>query len=382
LFPEVFIVLVLGKTYAIAKSALVPRLVDDPRRLVAANAHLARLSTVGGLVGGAAAVGVLRLASPPAVAVVAAVGHAGAAVLALRIPRPAPVLPLNPVVDVAELTSTRLGLAASAMTLIRFSVGFVTFLLALSLKTASEPAWVYGLVLVAGVLGGFVGTFLGPLLRRRVDEEWLLGGSLAVMGAICLLAAAQDRRTSAVLVSLAVGMTATVGRQVFDSTTQRLAPDAEKGLAFARFETRFQVAWVVGAIGPVLARPSGFVGLVILGGVLAVGALAYVSGERAIRHEPTRRAAAGAGDEVDALVALAHAMRAQGAAGLAVLTAAEAVRVAGARRGADEDGLPPELAVLWRHVAEGGVASDADVASAIALAEEARDAGHQGATRL
>jgi hypothetical protein len=107
-----------------------------------------------------------------------------------------------------------------------------------------------------------------------------------------------------------------------------------------------------------------------------------VVGERAIRHEPTRRGAGGAGDEVDALVALAHAMRAQGAAGPAVLTAGEAVRVAGARRGAGEDGLPPELAVLWRHVAEGGVASDADVASAIALAEEARDAGHQGATRL
>ena len=37
-FPEAFAVLVLGKTYSIAKSALVPRLVDDPGRLVAADA--------------------------------------------------------------------------------------------------------------------------------------------------------------------------------------------------------------------------------------------------------------------------------------------------------------------------------------------------------
>src|SRR5207342_2874440 len=169
---------------------------------------------------------------------------------ATRIPRPAPPPPANRVVEVAELTSAELSLAASAMSVLRFAVGFLTFLLALSLKTASEPAWVYGVVLVAGVVGGFAGTVIGPLLRRRVAEEVLLTAALAVPGALCLLAASQDRRTSAVLVSFAIGVASSVGHQVFDSTTQRLAPDAEKGRAFARFETRFQLAWVAGAIGP------------------------------------------------------------------------------------------------------------------------------------
>src|SRR3954451_21267600 len=48
-FPEAFTVLVLGRTYSVAKSSLVARLVDDDSRLVAANAQLARMGTIGGV---------------------------------------------------------------------------------------------------------------------------------------------------------------------------------------------------------------------------------------------------------------------------------------------------------------------------------------------
>lgn len=376
-FPEAFAVLVLGKTYSIAKSALVPRLVDDPGRLVAANAQMSRMSTVGGLLGGLVGVAVLRLVGPPAAVIVAAIGHAGAAVLATRIPRTPPPPP-NQVVEVAELTSAPLSLAASAMIVLRFAVGFVTFLLALNLKTASEPAWVYGIVLAVGVVGGLAGTFVGPLVRRHVAEEALLTASLAVPGALCLLAAAQDRRTSAILVSFAVGVAATVARQAFDSTAQRLAPDAEMGRAFARFETWFQLAWVAGAVGPVLVRPTELVGLLVVGAVLGVGAFVYLIARRALRSEQLLPADPGPADPVGALVALAHLLRLQGAPGLAVLTAAEAVRVAGTRRPSGGDALPAELAAVWLHVTHGGVPSDADVALAVGLAEQARDAGDRG----
>jgi MFS family permease len=282
-------------------------------------------------------------------------------------------------VAAAELTSAPLSLAASAMIVLRFAVGFITFVLALSLKTASEPAWVYGIVLVAGVLGGLAGTVIGPLVRRRVPEEALLTASLAVPGALCLLAAAQDRRTSAILVSLAVGVAATVARQAFDSTAQRLAPDAEMGRAFARFETWFQLAWVAGAVGPVLVRPSGFVGLLVVGVVLGVGALAYLIARRALRSEQLLPADPDPSDPVGSLVALAHLLHVQGAPGLAVLTAAEAVRVAGTRRPPGNDALPAELAAVWLHVTHGGIPSDADVARAVGLAEQARDAGDHGA---
>jgi hypothetical protein len=205
-----------------------------------------------------------------------------------------------------------------------------------------------------------------------------LTASLAVPGALCLLAAAQDRRTSAILVSFAVGVAATVARQAFDSTAQRLAPDAEMGRAFARFETWFQLAWVAGAVGPVLVRPSGFVGLLVVGAVLGVGAFVYLIARRALRSEQLLPADPGPADPVGALVALAHLLRLQGAPGLAVLTAAEAVRVAGTRRPSGGDALPAELGAVWLHVTRGGVPSDADVALAVGLAEQARDADDHG----
>jgi predicted MFS family arabinose efflux permease len=370
-FPEAFAVLVLGKTYTIAKSALVPRLVADQEKLVAANAQMERVATVGGLAGGFVAALVLRLVGPPAVVIVASVGQAIAAGLAMRIPRPAPA-PASRVVEVAELTSAPLSLAASAMIVLRFAVGFITFLLALNLKTASEPAWVYGMVLVAGVVGGLSGTFIGPLLRRRVAEEALLTAALAVSGALCILAAAQDRRTSGVLISFAVGVAAAVAHQAFDSTAQRLAPDAEMGRAFARFETWFQLAWVAGAVGPVLARPSGFVGLLVIGVLLGSGALVYVIGRRALQSGPLFPSAPHEADPVDALVALAHLLRLQGAPALAVLTAVEAVRVAGIRSPLGDDSLPTELTAVWLYVTQGGIPSDADVNHVVHLAEQAR----------
>jgi predicted MFS family arabinose efflux permease len=378
-FPAAFAVLVLGKTYSIAKSALVPRLVADPRSLVAANARMARVSTVGGLLGGLIGVLVLRVVGPPAVVLVAALGQACAAVLATRIPRPAAAPPANPVVDVAELTSVRLGLAASATSIVRFSVGFVTFLLALSLKTASEPAWVYGVVLIAGVVGGFLGAVIGPLVRRWIAEEMLLTAALAASGVLCLLAAPQDRRSSAILVSWTIGVAAAVAHQAFDSITQRLAPDAEKGRAFARFETRFQLAWVAGAVGPVLARPSGFVGLLVIGLVLSAGALVYLMTRRALSSEPPVPAASDTTDPVEALVALARALQSQGAPGLAVLTAVEAVRVASTSQSSGDGTLPVELSDLWLHVSHGGVASDAEVTRALELAEQVRDARQRDA---
>ena len=41
----------------------------------------------------------------------------------------------------------------------------------------------------------------------------------------------------------------------FDSLVQRDAPDANRGRSFARFETRFQLVWVIGALLPLLLLP-------------------------------------------------------------------------------------------------------------------------------
>ena len=89
---------------------------------------------------------------------------------------------------------------------------------------------------------------------------------------MCFVAVATPPTVGVVALAAAVALAATTGRQGFDSLTQRLAPDAEKGRAFAGFEWRFELAWVVGAIIPVTFKPSLPIGLVAVGSFLLAAA--------------------------------------------------------------------------------------------------------------
>ena len=72
-----------------------------------------------------------------------------------------------------------------------------------------------------------------------------------------LLAAWSGGLGAAVLVAFAVGFSANTAKLAFDSIVQRDAPDANRGRSFAKFETRFQIFWVVGAFIPVVLPPPG-----------------------------------------------------------------------------------------------------------------------------
>ena len=223
---------------------------------------------------------------------------------------------------------------------------------------------------VFGVVGGLFGSVLGPWLRGRTSEETLLGGALIGLAAVSVVIAGQGVRSGAVLVAVVFAVAAAVGQQAFLSTAQRLAPHAEMGRAFAWFEARFQIAWVMGALGPVIARPSQSLGFVVLGAGLALG----VAGFFTLRGTLTEGTAGGAGalvpDPTTALLALAHALVAQGDHELAVLTATEAVRVAAARTPSGTP-LPHELMALWRDVAGGAPATPEIAAQALRVAEHA-----------
>ena len=83
------------------------------------------------------------------------------------------------------------------------------------------------------------------------------------------------------LVSVVLGGAASVGRQGFDALVQTRAPGASHGRAFARFETRFQLGWVAGAIAAVaVAIPTRF-SLAIVALALIPAAVLYV---RALRE--------------------------------------------------------------------------------------------------
>jgi predicted MFS family arabinose efflux permease len=383
-FPEAFAVLVLGRTYSVAKSSLVARLVDDEHRLVASNAQLARLGTVGGVLGGTVGALLVALSSPVASAAAAAIAHAGALVVAWRLPGGPSRRRQASGLEEAELHQARLMLSAVAMAVLRSSVGFVTFFVALVLKTSAEPAWVYGVALLAGGLGGFAGTVVAGPLRRHLEEQSMLVSSLGAVGLVSFVAISLPPRVAVSVLAATVALAATAGRQAFDSLTQRLAPDAEKGRAFAGFEMRFELAWVGGAIIAVAFEPSLPVGLVVIGGgVLAAGLVyAFRLRQQRVPQLVVPFESWGDGDQLAAaVVAMARAMAAQGADRMAIVLAHEAAQLGGLEAGAASADQVVELGRLWRQAASSDPLEAGAAEQAIDLAARIMASSRPGQSR-
>jgi hypothetical protein len=286
LFPLAFVALVLSKGHAVAKSALVPAVVRNESELVEANSRLSLIAIVASLVGGIPAAGIVAVFDARGSLLLAAIVFGFAGMLALRIPGAGRAAPPETVEERAELSVPSIRFAATAMAIMRGCVGFLTFLLAFLLKARGESALVFGLVLVASAAGGLVGVVITPYLRRALREESILAGSLLVPSLVALLAARDAGTLGAMAIGFTVAAGAAAGRIAFDSLVHRDGPEHLRGRAFARFETRFQLAWVAGALVPVLLldvidRRSGFFLLAI---TLFFSGLSYVAGLRA-RHE-------------------------------------------------------------------------------------------------
>ena len=100
-------------------------------------------------------------------------------------------------------------------------------------------------------------------------------------------------RSGFVLAAFTIGIGAAAGRLGFDSLLQRDGPDAVRGRAFAKFETRFQLVWVIGGIIAIIPFAKQM-GLFLLAIVLGFAAVSYVAALRAARgrrhaHEAAAR---------------------------------------------------------------------------------------------
>ena len=80
-------------------------------------------------------------------------------------------------------------------------------------------------------------------------------GALLVVAFVGLVAARFGTRPAVAVLAGTVGVAAAAAKVAFDSIVQRDAPDAARGRTFARFETRFQLLWVLGAAVPVVITP-------------------------------------------------------------------------------------------------------------------------------
>lgn len=287
LFPAAFALLVLSKTHSVAKSSLVPTVVERRDELVGANARLSLAGAVVGAAASAPAVLVLQLFGADWVMRLAGVVFAAGAIASLRIVQVHPDDPATRPAATEELRHAGIRLAATGMVVLRASVGFLTFLVAFALRRGGEPAWLFGIVIAASVGGGLVGSLLAPPLRRRVVEEHLLAASLGLVIAAMLAAVRIGGRPAPVLAGAALGLAAGTGKLAFDSLVQRDAPAAAQGRSFARFEAVFQLAWVAGALVPVVLRVPPGVGYALLALAAGVSASLYLFGLAAHRRRGT-----------------------------------------------------------------------------------------------
>jgi hypothetical protein len=286
-YPLAFGVLVLQKGSAIAKSALVPALVNDDAELVTANSRLALINAIGAAVGAAPAFVVYKLFGADWSLRYGAVIFVIALILAIQIPRtrlrePADEQQQQLVREEMHTPSILLG--SSAFAVIRASVGFLVFFAAFSLKGDLVALGAAG---VAAYIGNFSGVLAAPALRRSVREEVILASSLVVPAVFTLLGAFVAGSVGFVLAALTIGIGAAAGRLGFDSLLQRDGPDAVRGRAFAKFETRFQLVWVVGGVIAIIPFAKQM-GLFLLAVVLGFAAISYVAALRAARGRQMR----------------------------------------------------------------------------------------------
>lgn len=283
LYPASFLMLVMGKAYHVSKSAIVPTLVHRDTEFVEANS---KLVLIGGVASSLAFLpgSLLQWLSAGLPLVLAFVAFLGAATMASKLP--SSVVAEDAVGDLekSELRSAGILLASSAMALLRGMVGFLTFLVVFWLRSEDAAIAWFGLIGALGVVGSLSGAIMAPAIRRMLREEHILGGVLIVSATIGFIAAASPSRTLAALLALTVGLSTSLGKLSFDAIVQRDAPDANQGRSFAKFETRFQLVWVVSALLPVLGFASLpiQIGFLVLAFAAALGAFFYLGGLQAV----------------------------------------------------------------------------------------------------
>lgn len=290
-YPEAFGMLIVQKIYSISKSAVIPGTVRSDEELVQANSKLTQLSAIAVVVA-AVPGGILYAIGGGAWTVaLGAIVFAVGTILALQLPPTTIAVSPPGEAEREELRSAGITHASSAMGLIRGIVGFLSFMLAFDFKNAGAPFWQLGFVAGTAQLGFFIGALLAPRIRRRLVEERILIGSLLITMVAGVITAFIGGLAGAALLSMIVGATGSAAKQSFDSIVQRDAPDANRGRSFAKFETRFQLIWVIGALIPIVIPIPASLGFGIIAIVAALAATTYLVGLRNVRagRLPTRR---------------------------------------------------------------------------------------------
>jgi predicted MFS family arabinose efflux permease len=317
LFPCAFAILVLSKLYLVTRGALVPEMsaMSTPDAsgqqagYATLNARLTLLGTLAGFVVAPPGGLILKLGGSSALLWVDAFVFVGAAIAGLRLPavggrggvaarefgegngetgadaledqRNPDLVRLQPVAHPEVL------LGLTAMSIIRGLQGFQIFLLAFGLRRLNVSLYIYGLAVGASGAGAIVGLVLLGRMRARMTEQQILVASLWLIAAASAGVAVWGTLLAQVVLAFMVGLAGAMAQPSFDAMTQRYIPPAAQGRAFARFATRQQLVWVLGALIPVVINFRLGQGDAVMAVLAAIGGLTYVTGRRTLRTPRT-----------------------------------------------------------------------------------------------
>jgi len=284
LFPLAFAMLVFSRVHGISRNSLLPVTLEGPHELVAANARMAKVGVFSGvpaaILGGLLATGfgfISDTAGSRIALVVAVVAFSLSAIAAQGVPFPPRVEGQTRRRGVLRVTrSVRLAQLATAG--VRLINGFLLFLLAFAFRDEQAGLLDFGFLLGAAGLGYFLGAVIAAWLERLLREEPMVVAALAIEAAAAFIAAQAFGLVAGAALAMAAGFAWGVAKLAFDGLLQRSVSYEDRGRAFVRAETLFQLAWVIGALIPTAATIPSAWGLAAAG-VLALGAqTVYVAG--------------------------------------------------------------------------------------------------------
>ncbi|HZG94238.1 MAG TPA: MFS transporter [Mycobacteriales bacterium] len=277
-YPAALCVLVLSRGYAVARSAVAPRVLPRGATLVGANARVTLTGAVASAVAAPIGAGVSALLGPEWLLRLAALVFVAATVFALRLPSSVNEEPSwsRDIEDEPVLAgfTRRVGAAVIGAASLRLLAGFLTIFLAFWIQFEKRPTWQLVVLISVAAVAGMAGTGLGAVVRQHAPER-LVGGAV-VMVTVALIVGTLNfggrAFAAALFVVVASGIAGAVGKLGLDAVIQRDIPEDVRAQAFARSETTLQLAWVAG--GALGLMP--IIGEAALGGAaVVVGAAAY-----------------------------------------------------------------------------------------------------------
>src|SRR4051794_8475777 len=306
LYPAALGVLVCIKTYSVARSAAVPRVLPAEMTLVQANSRLTLAGVIAPGVAGLVAIGITKAFGVIWAVRVGAVVYGFAAVLALRLSRridggretteSEQRPPVGAVWRLGQTDSEVAAVLRSAAAL-RWLAGFLLLYGAFVVRQHPVGGLSSNVSLAALAVGIGVGNLLGTVYGARAParatarlDVLLLG----VTGATTILTAIDFSLVTVFAVAVVSSAAAAIAKLGLDATIQRRVDESVRTSTFARSETTLQLAWVVGGAFGILLPTRPEAGFGVASAFLAVSvlvALGYVGMPR--RTKPTARTADG-----------------------------------------------------------------------------------------